>query len=96
MINVLFSSWVGATKHGDASFGWKAVEDMYAQECAQQSSGAARMVPKLKHAHILRDSWTKLNVVPAKIMQVIKTFCVQKLSSMSMHTQTYVHTHTHN
>lgn len=29
------------------------------------------MVPKLRETHIIiRDSWTKLNVAPAKIMQV--------------------------
>ena len=29
------------------------------------------MVPKLREVHVLRDSWTKLNVHPAKIMQVM-------------------------
>ena len=33
-------------------------------------NGLARMVPKLRETHIIRDSWTKLNVKPAKIMQV--------------------------
>ena len=34
------------------------------------------MVPKLKEIHVLRDSWTKLNVTPAKIMQVrIHVWC---------------------
>jgi hypothetical protein len=28
------------------------------------------MVPRLRECHIIRDSWTKLNVSPAKIMQV--------------------------
>ena len=28
------------------------------------------MVPRLREAYIQRDSWTKLNVAPAKIMQV--------------------------
>jgi len=28
------------------------------------------MVPRLREAHCLRDAWTKLNVHPAKIMQV--------------------------
>ena len=30
----------------------------------------ARMIPRLREIHIIRDSWTKLNVTPAKIMQV--------------------------
>ena len=29
-----------------------------------------RVVAQLREVHILRDSWTKLNVSPAKIMQV--------------------------
>ena len=28
------------------------------------------MVPRLREAYVLRDAWTKLNVAPAKIMQV--------------------------
>ena len=28
------------------------------------------MVPKLHESFVLHDSWTKLNVMPAKIMQV--------------------------
>ena len=37
-------------------------------------SGLTRTVPKLRETHIIRDSWTKLNVAPAKIMQVRKDF----------------------
>lgn len=61
MVNTLFSSRAEGTKefrYGGAWFGWKAIEDMYARECARRSSGAARMVPKLKEAFILCDSWT--------------------------------------
>ena len=32
--------------------------------------GVGRRVPGLKYAHIVQDSWTRLNVLPAKIMQV--------------------------
>ena len=32
------------------------------------------MVPKLWEAFVLRDSWTKLNVLPAKIIQVSTKF----------------------
>ena len=28
------------------------------------------MVPKLREVHVLRDAWTKLKVLPAKIMQI--------------------------
>ena len=40
------------------------------RECGRADRGVARMVPKLREVHIIRDSWTKLNVAPAKIMQV--------------------------
>ena len=40
------------------------------RECGRADRGVARMVPKLREVHIIRDSWTKLNVTPAKIMQV--------------------------
>ena len=49
-------------------------QKLYARECARVDEGQARMVPKLRQAHILRDSWTKLNVTPAKIMQVCNIF----------------------
>ena len=44
-------------------------QKLYARECARVDKGQARVVPKLRQAHIIRDSWTKLNVTPAKIMQ---------------------------
>ena len=73
MINALYSSKCAGTKmiklHG-IEFGWQAIKDLWQQECARREKGNARMVPKLRESHVLRDSWTKLNVVPAKIMQV--------------------------
>ena len=79
MINALFSSQTGGTKSfrhskdGDM-FGWKAIIDMYARECQRRKMGQARIVPKLRETYVLRDSWTKLNVLPAKIMQVVIFF----------------------
>lgn len=70
MINALWSSRPNGTKHFNregTTFGWSA---MYERECARVKHGKTRMVPKLKEAFIIRDSWTKLNVSPAKIMQV--------------------------
>ena len=52
-------------------FGWKAIIDLYARECQRREKGHARIVPKLRETYVLRDSWTKLNVLPAKIMQVV-------------------------
>lgn len=75
MINALFSSQSGGTKSFQNTicgeqFGWKAITDLYARECQRREKGEARVVPKLKEAYVLRDSWTKLNVLPAKIVQV--------------------------
>ena len=76
MINALFSSKDKGTKQfqcGKSSviFGWISIADLYKRELGRVSNGQARMVPRLKEAHCLRDSWTKLNVLPAKIMQVM-------------------------
>lgn len=73
MINALFSSKRNGTKSftkDDTTFGWDSVVSLYERECARVKEGKTRMVPKLKEVHIIRDSWTKLNVSPAKIMQV--------------------------
>ena len=74
MINALFSSQDGGTKcftnKNGTHFGWKVILDMYSRECSRRDNGNARMVPRLREAYVLRDSWTKLNVMPAKIMQV--------------------------
>ena len=74
MINALFASKEGGSRNFQTadgiSFGWKVIIDLYARECQRRDSGQARMVPKLREVHILRDLWTKLNVAPAKIMQV--------------------------
>jgi len=77
MINALHSSRNGGTKNfmlNGNYFGWKTIINMYERECNRVSNGIARMVPKLWETHIIRDSWTKLNVSPAKIMQVRKIF----------------------
>ena len=74
MINALFSSKSGGTKdfkRGDsASFGWASIIDLYKRDIARVDQGCTRMVPRLREAHCLRDAWTRLNVHPAKIMQV--------------------------
>jgi hypothetical protein len=73
MINALYSSQNGGTKDfsmGGANFGWKAIMDLYQRECTRRSLGQARMVPRMREAYVIRDAWTKLNVSPAKIMQV--------------------------
>ena len=39
-------------------------------------NGLSRKVPGLKYAFVHRDNWTRLNVRPAKIMQVFHYFLV--------------------
>ena len=36
--------------------------------------GISRKVPGLKYAYVYRNNWTRLNVRPAKIMQVIEIY----------------------
>eukprot|EP00117_Sycon_ciliatum_P050554 scpid98244/ scgid35672/ len=73
MVNALHSSRQGGTKSfGTASgvcFGWQTILDLYEREVARFFKGVPREVPKLKKNHVLRDAWTKLNVLPAKVMQ---------------------------
>ena len=79
MINALFSSKSGGTKQfkrgqHHVGFGWDSIIAMYQREVGRAKQNLTRMVPRLKEIHVVRDSWTKLNVSPAKIMQVNFTF----------------------
>eukprot|EP00117_Sycon_ciliatum_P044971 scpid84513/ scgid32369/ len=73
MINALHSSSSNGTKAfvtpGGTPFGWQTIKDMYSRECKRQEAGIPRDVPGLRKNFVVRDSWTKLNVHPAKIMQ---------------------------
>jgi hypothetical protein len=73
MITALCSSRQGGTKLFDADglhFGWEAIQKVYQKDLELANLNQARLVPGLKYAYIERDNWTKLNVAPAKIMQV--------------------------
>lgn len=73
MIAALHSSRPGGTKNFEidgCNFGWKALEDMFFREVERARTNQLRRVKDLKESHIYRDSWTRLNVKPAKIMQV--------------------------
>ena len=81
MINALFSSKTCGTKYfqrvGKPKFGWDTIDDLYKREVGRVQLNCTRMVPRLKEAHCLRDAWTKLNVLPAKIIQVNNVvFCM--------------------
>ena len=79
MINALFSSKCDGTKlfkcgQEHCMFGWETIVELYRQDVARAKQQLTRMVPRLKEVHCVRDSWTKLNVSPAKIMQVSDVF----------------------
>ena len=79
MIAALYSSRVAGTKNfirGGIHFGWDTIEQVYNGDLFRAKQGVSRRVPGLKYAHVVRDSWTRLNVLPAKIMQV---FCISVL-----------------
>lgn len=72
MISQLHQSRPGGTKdfcNGGINFGWSAIEDMFTREIQRMKEGKRVWVPGLKSNFIYRDSWTRLNVRPAKIMQ---------------------------
>lgn len=54
----------------DVHFGWDTIEEVYRTDLLRAKFGQSRRVPKLKYSYIVRDAWTRLNVKPAKIMQV--------------------------
>ena len=57
------------TRHG-IMFGWNVIQDMYSREVERRQKSQCVRVPKLKRNHIYRDAWTRLNVLPSKVMQV--------------------------
>ena len=76
MINALFSSKSDGTKlfkqgTQHCCFGWDTIIALYNREVNRAKQQLTRMIPRLKEVHCVRDAWTKLNVSPAKIMQVV-------------------------
>lgn len=51
-------------------FGWRVIERHYDREVERMKQNLPKLVKKLQKSYIERDSWTKLNVLPAKILQV--------------------------
>lgn len=74
MIAALYSSrFNGGTKSFEKkgnSINWRPIEEVFEVDMKRAKSGLSRRVPGLKYSYIVRDSWTRLNVLPAKIMQV--------------------------
>ena len=81
MIAALYSSRPEGAKdftRNDHQFGWKTIEKVFAEDLERAENGLSRKVPGLKYAHVYRDNWTRLNVRPAKIMQVCTVSCVKR------------------
>ena len=53
-------------------FGWEPIERQLEREIQRKRKDELPQVPGLKESFVYRDSWTRLNVKPAKIMQVCK------------------------
>lgn len=78
MIAALYSSRTDGTKEfklEGVAFRWETTEKVYQADMCRVKAGITQRVPGLKYAHIVRDNWTRLNVLPAKIMQVITFSC---------------------
>ena len=80
MVNQLWASRPGGAKKfetGDGIlFGWEQIVGMWDREKERRDSDQIRLVPGLLESYIERDAWSKLNVKPAKIMQVKIWFCI--------------------
>ncbi len=74
MVNQLWASREGGAKRlvtgNGIHFGWSVIVDMWEREVERRDMHHIRMVPELVKSYIERDAWTKLNVKPAKFMQV--------------------------
>ena len=51
-------------------FGWDTIVRVYESDLYRAQHGIGQQVPGLKYTHVVHDSWTRLNVLPTKIMQV--------------------------
>ena len=69
--------------YGD-HFGWQVLKDLWKREMNRARCGRMRRVPQLCYRHIFRDCWTRLNVKPAKIMQVINAVMTLKLQTLDL------------
>lgn len=87
MIAALYSSRVdgkgtNAFDESGVVFGWEPIEDMLHREVQRKKNSQLPRVPGLKENYVFRDPWTRLNVKPAKIMQVCRCAHVLLLTCM--------------
>ena len=79
MVSALYSSKMERTKrftYDGVEFGWDCIEEMFVPDLQRAKAGLPRRVPGLRESYVYRDIWTRLNVKPAKIMQVGKLSAV--------------------
>ena len=55
---------------GGFRFGWEAIENMFKREIQRRQNGELPRVEQLRESDVYPTAWTRLNVKPAKIMQV--------------------------
>lgn len=80
MIAALYSSRPRSSKSfilDGTVFGWETIQKVFTQEMEKAEMEMSRKVRSLKNAYVYRDNWTRVNVRPAKIMQV----CIINLDS---------------
>lgn len=78
MVSALYNSGDSGTKHffkNGSFFGWKTIKELWQREMKRSEAGIMMVVPRLKSSYVFRDSWTRLNVTPARIMQVCPHAC---------------------
>ena len=67
--------------------GWQPIVDQYNRDQHRVALGIGRRVPGLRYSYVERDCWTRLNVMPAKIMQLIiilfSLFCLKNCQNES-------------
>jgi hypothetical protein len=85
MVNQLWASRQSGAKKFESGdgvrFGWDAIVNLWNREKEKRDSNQIRLVPGLLESYVERDAWTKLNVKPAKIMQVCAYWYCQNVAA---------------
>ena len=81
MVSAFYSSKMERTNrftYDGVEFGWYCIEEMFARDLQRAKAGLPPRVPGLHESYVYRDIWTRLNVKPAKIMQIgkLSAYCV--------------------
>lgn len=95
MIASLYSSRKGGTKKfskDGTDFGWEPIVQLYEDDMKRAEKGCSMAVPDMKESYVIRDAWTRLNVKPAKIMQVSYEKLCYKYAFIKIHNVLWPHT----